>query len=213
MTLAAIFAASLFMGFSGAIMPGPLLTVTINESLRQGPWTGPKLVVGHALLELLLVILILLGLGPAFTLPLVKAIIGLVGGGFLLWMGYGILRESLSKRLSLDLDGKDGTPRLHPVLTGITVSASNPYWSIWWATAGAGSLMLALSHGPGGAISFYSGHILSDFIWYSLVSTAVAKGKKLFTPLIYRLILGICGVFLLGLALYFMYSGLSFLRL
>lgn len=193
-------------------MPGPLLTVTINESLRQGAWTGPKLVLGHALLELLLVLLIFLGLGPTFTLPMVKAVIGLVGGGFLLWMGYGIVRESLAKDLSLNLKGKEGTRRINPILAGVTVSASNPYWSIWWATAGASSLMLAAANGFVGAVSFYSGHILSDFIWYSLVSTAVAKGKNLFTPLIYRLSLGVCGFFLLGLSVYFMVSGFKFVH-
>lgn len=212
MSLGAIFIASLVMGFSGALMPGPLLTVTINESLRQGAGTGPKLVLGHALLELLLVLLIFFGLGPTFTRPLVKAAIGLIGGGFLLWMGYGIVRESLAKGLSLDLEGRENSRRLNPVLAGITVSASNPYWSIWWATAGASSLMLAAAEGVAGAVSFYAGHILSDFLWYSLVSAAVAKGKKLFTPLIYRLILGICGLFLLGLSIYFIYSGIRFLH-
>jgi len=48
MELSVIFMTSLVMGFSGAIMPGPLLTVTINESLRRGARVGPQIVTGHA---------------------------------------------------------------------------------------------------------------------------------------------------------------------
>lgn len=208
----AIFTASLLMGFSGAIMPGPLLTVTINESIREGAIAGPKLILGHAILELLLVILIFFGLGTFFTWPIVKGVIGLVGGLFLIWMGYGITREALAKNISLNLEGNSETRHMNPVFAGVTVSASNPYWVIWWATAGSSSLMLAAANGISGAVSFYSGHILADFLWYTLLSTAIAKGRKLFTPLVYRVILTICGLFLFFLAFYFIYSGVNFFR-
>ena len=206
-----IFFASFMMGFSGAIMPGPLLTVTINESLHQGPLVGPKIVSGHAVLELFLVVMIFLGMGMFITLPLVKASIGLLGGFFLFWMAYGIIKEATDKTLVLTLNAHQNNKRINPILAGISVSASNPYWSIWWATAGISSLMLAGKSGLLGAASFYSGHILSDLVWYSLVSIAVAKGRQIFTPLVYRSILGFCGVFLFGLAGYFMYSGIDFL--
>jgi len=211
MALWTIFVTSLIMGFSGAILPGPLLTVTINESLRRGAKAGPLIVSGHALLELALVSAVVLGLGSVIAQPAVKGTIGIVGGLFLLWMAYGILREALGNA-ALSLKGQEGVKRLDPVVAGIIVSASNPYWSIWWATAGASSLMLAATNGLAGAASFYLGHILSDFLWYTLVAAAVAGGKKLFTPVVYRLVLGVCGFFLLGLAGYFVYAGLSFVR-
>lgn len=210
MEFGTIFMASLAMGFSGAIMPGPLLTVTIKESLRRGGKVGMILVAGHALLELTLVIAIFYGLGKVIAWPEVKGTIGFIGGVFLLWMACGILREAFGSAI-LSLEESAGSRKLqHPFFLGITVSASNPYWSVWWATAGAGSLMLAANSGFAGAASFYSGHILSDFIWYTLVSFTVAKGKKLFSPQIYRGILAVCGCFLLGLACYFIYSGLGF---
>ncbi|KLU60038.1 threonine efflux system [Peptococcaceae bacterium CEB3] len=212
-TYGAIFLASLMMGFSGAIMPGPLLTVTVDASLKEGPLAGPKLILGHALLEFSLVVLIFFGLGVFLTWNSVKGAIGVIGGLFLLWMSYGMLRESTHKDLALDSPTNDRQPkRLNLILAGATVSASNPYWSIWWATVGAGALMLAAGEGVAGAASFYAGHIVSDFLWYSLVSTAVARGRKVFTPRRYRMVLVVCGVFLLGLALYFIHSGINFLR-
>ncbi|WP_242833776.1 LysE family transporter [Desulfosporosinus sp. OT] len=203
---------SLVMGFSGAIMPGPLLTVTINESLRRGARIGPQIASGHALLELALVIAIFFGLGTYITLPSVKGTIGIVGGLFLFWMAYGILKESFHA-VALDLSGKITEKGLSPWVAGITVTASNPYWFLWWATAGAGALMVAAGQGILGAISFYIGHVLSDYIWFMFVAFTVARGKRLFTPIVYRVVLGVCGLFLVGLASYFVYSGTSFLLL
>lgn len=212
MKLWMIFMTSLVMGFSGAIMPGPLLTVTINESLRRGSRVGPQIASGHALLELALVVAIFFGLGTYITLPSVKGTIGVIGGLFLFWMAYGILKESFHAA-ALDLSGDITKKGLSPWLSGITVSASNPYWFLWWATAGAGALMVAAGQGILGAISFYIGHILSDYIWFIFVAFTVAKGKKLFNPMAYKVVLGVCGLFLLGLASYFVYSGTGYLFL
>lgn len=209
MNLWTIYLASLVMGFSGAMIPGPMLTVAIKESLYRGIKAGPQLVFGHILLELLLIIAIFFGLGRLIMWPLVQGIIGVVGGLFLFWMSYGILREARFLT-DINLSGQAGKNGLHPVLAGVTVSIANPYWSLWWATAGISSLMLAAGNGAAGFAGFYFGHITADFTWYTLVSFAVVSGKKLLTPLIFRLILSICGIFLFGLAGYFVYSGLVF---
>ena len=44
-SLIAIFSSSFVIALSGALMPGPLLTVTVSESPQRGVVTGP-LVVG-----------------------------------------------------------------------------------------------------------------------------------------------------------------------
>ena len=51
-----IFFTSFVIALSGALMPGPLLTVTISESARRGFVAGPLLIAGHGLLELALVV-------------------------------------------------------------------------------------------------------------------------------------------------------------
>jgi threonine/homoserine/homoserine lactone efflux protein len=209
MNLWTIYLASMVMGFSGAMIPGPMLTVAIKESLYRGIKAGPQMVLGHALLELLLIIAIFFGLGKLITWPLVQGVIGVIGGLFLFWMSCGILREAWFLP-DINLTGQAGKNSLHPVLTGVTVSLANPYWPLWWATAGISSLMLASGNGVAGYASFFSGHITADFTWYTFVSFAVVSGKKLLTPLIFRIILSVCGVFLLGLAGYFVYSGLVF---
>jgi threonine/homoserine/homoserine lactone efflux protein len=62
--LLTIFFTSFLVALSGAMMPGPLLSVTISESSHRGYITGPLLIAGHGTLELALIISLLLGLAP-----------------------------------------------------------------------------------------------------------------------------------------------------
>ena len=59
-----IFLTSFGIAFSGALMPGPLLSATISESIRRGPSTGPLFILGHGILELILIAALFLGLAP-----------------------------------------------------------------------------------------------------------------------------------------------------
>ena len=59
---AAIFVSSFIVGLSGAMMPGPLLAVTIRHASVRGFSAAPLLVLGHAILEAALVCLLLFGL-------------------------------------------------------------------------------------------------------------------------------------------------------
>ncbi len=57
--LAGVPVSSFVVALSGALMPGPLLTVTVGEATRRGFWAGPLIILGHGLLELTLVLLLL----------------------------------------------------------------------------------------------------------------------------------------------------------
>ena len=82
-----LFVTSFIVALSGAIMPGPLLAVTISESSRRGVMTGPLLIVGHGLLELALVLALVLGLAPLLKMEPVFVVIALAGSALLLWTG------------------------------------------------------------------------------------------------------------------------------
>ena len=211
-TSAAILSTSLMVGFSGALMPGPLLTVTISQSAQRGFWQGPLLILGHAIAELALVLALTAGLSRLLKRKAVAGLIGLLGGAFLLWMGLDIARSAWWGTVSLSLASAERSgAQVGPVVAGALVSVSNPYWILWWATVGVSYVALALRQGPLGLGSFYVGHILSDLSWYSLVAFVITAGRSLLSQPIYRGILLICGFFLIALSIYFIYSGINFL--
>ena len=200
----AIFASSFVIALSGALMPGPLLTATISESSRRGFIAGPLMIGGHAILEMALVAALLMGLAPFFQKPGVFVAIALLGSCILLHMAFRMLRSLPALHLSWE----GGSKRLnHPVIGGILMSVSNPYWFIWWATIGLGYILYSRQFGLWGVAFFFAGHILADLAWYSLVSAAVAGGRHFLTDRLYRGLIAVCAACLVEFAAYFSYAG------
>jgi threonine/homoserine/homoserine lactone efflux protein len=202
--LATIFITSFIIAFSGAMMPGPLLTVTISESAQRGGWAGPKLIAGHAVLEIALITGILLGLAPLLQNETFFIIVALAGGGIMIWMAWSMF----SSLPTLELKNEATAKKQNNIyLSGILMSLANPYWIIWWATIGLGYILSSMKYGFIGIIIFFVGHILGDLVWYSGISFAVGKGRSLFTNKVYRILVGSCAAFLVVFAVWLIYNG------
>jgi threonine/homoserine/homoserine lactone efflux protein len=208
-TIIVILTTSFVVGLSGALMPGPLLALTVGEAARFGFWAGPLLVIGHAILEVSLVVALVFGLSQVVGNDMVFSIVGIVGGLVLIYMGYNTIRQGWSSTGIPTNTVKTANRML--VVSGIAVSASNPYWLIWWATIGTTYLLWSLKLGAAGVAAFFTGHISADLIWYSLVAFIIVKGKRVISNSIYRWFLIVCGLALIGLGGYFMVSGIRFL--
>ncbi|MCK4374581.1 MAG: LysE family transporter [Candidatus Brocadiae bacterium] len=212
MNLVALFVAAFGTAFSGALMPGPVLFATVRWSAARGRWVGPLIVLGHAVVEVPLMMAVIFGLGEALASPGFKGTVGLAGGAVLLTMGALMLRAA--PRLALPTAGSDSPGRvgtLRVVAAGALTSVSNPYFVLWWATVGLGLLTQAKPFGAPGYAVFYVGHVLADLLWYGAVSESVHRGRRLLSDRSYRRLVGLCGILLAGLALLFAYSGWRFL--
>lgn len=220
MDLFTLFFTAFVVGLSGAMMPGPMLTLTIGEVSRKGFWVGPLIVAGHAIAELILVLSLAMGLSRFMQQSVVTGSIGLFGGAVLIWMGWGTSREALVKKVGFAAVGDTAVEPMtavkdsgmSPLLSGALTSIANPYWSLWWATVGMGYVVMAGQIGTGGLTAFYTGHILSDLAWYSLVSLIVHTGRNYINDTAYRAVLVSCGCFLVFLGGYFLYSGILLLK-
>ena len=212
-TVLLIFTTSFVVALSGALMPGPLLAVNIMESSRRGFWAGPLVVVGHGVVELALIAAVLGGLADLLKKDVVVAIVGLPGGLFLLWMAFNMIRTAPQQSLPqyTGTDERSNTSIVRPILSGAGASLSNPYWWIWWATAGLTYLVWSQELGTLTLGLFFIGHILADLLWYSGISGIVATGRKWITNRAYHIVLLVCGTCLIGLAIYFIIGGLEFL--
>jgi threonine/homoserine/homoserine lactone efflux protein len=223
MSTGLLFITSLVVGFSGAITPGPLFVACVTRSARDGPKGGLWVATGHAVVEFILVVGLVLGLGSVLVRPGVAPAISLVGGLTLIWMGYGTAAAALRDNMTTPrtehtgrggkLSGEGGDQPRVPgasgaVLAGVAATLSGPYWSIWWATVGLSYLTLAAPLGIVGVGAFYVGHVLADYVWYSAVAVAVAGGRRLLSGRGYRYLLMACGLALLALGVLFAGKGL-----
>jgi threonine/homoserine/homoserine lactone efflux protein len=214
LSIVKIFVSAFIIGLSGAMMPGPLLTYNINATLRRGFIAGPLLIVGHSLLELALIILIILGFNKYLADPVFTGVLGITGGGVLLWMSYGMISSAVKKEVSMEDSFKNSRKKQKRlILPGALLSISNPYWVLWWATIGLTYLTKSYKFGITGIAVFYLGHILSDFSWYTFVSWVVTMGKKIMNDRVYRVLIIVFGLLLLYFAGFFILDGIkSFIK-
>jgi len=206
LSLITIFSSSFLIALSGALMPGPLLTVTVSESTHRGAIAGPLVILGHGILELSLITALLLGMAPLLQRNDVFIFISLVGGSILLWMAFSMFRSLPG--LSLEVAPDDGKRR-NLIITGILFSLANPFWLIWWASIGIGYILHSVKYGIIGVAAFFLGHILADLAWYTLISFGVAKGRRFFSDIFYKRLIGCCASFLVIFSCYFFYSGIE----
>jgi threonine/homoserine/homoserine lactone efflux protein len=209
LTFPVIFGIALATGFSGAVVPGSLLAVVVTNSLRFGWVAGPIMIIGHGILELTAVILLTTGLIRFVRSNAVQGVIGVIGGLVLLCLGYLTVQTPGQTATG---PGQAAAGWLHLVALGGLMSMANPYWWVWWATIGVAHVGWATQKGQAGGVTYFTGHILSDAIWYSAVSVALAAGRTLFSAGMLRGIYVVCGGFLVVLGVLFLVGGVKRLR-
>jgi threonine/homoserine/homoserine lactone efflux protein len=192
------------ISLSGTIAPGPVTAVTVTKGAVRKE-AGTLVALGHGMVELPMIALIALGFATVMAVPGVKAAVGLVGGAALVWMGVRTLR---TKPGALD-DRRDVSKGC--LLAGVTATAANPYWFVWWVTVGAALVLRAGAWGLFGIAAFAVTHWLCDLGWLSFLSWGVFTSKRLWTPGVYRGVLIACAAVLAGFGGWFIISGIRLL--
>lgn len=182
------------VGMSGALVPGPMLFATIDSSMKTGWTSGPKVVLGHALLELVICILIVIGM-PSLVGEREISAVSLIGGAVLILFGILTIKDARSAASSIG--GDINYISANPVVAGIITSVSNPYFWIWWLAAGSALVLHGLEISLLAAALFVFGHWMADLSWFSIVSVSFSKGKRLMSSRAYESVLLSCGIFLI----------------
>ena len=166
----------LFLGFiiglSGAILPGPLLVYTLSESVKKGFKAGPLVIVGHMIVEIVLLVMIAFGVEKFINTPFFNQAVSVIGGAALVLMAVHLLRTRWA--ISTTPSKSYGT-----IMGGIIFTAFNPGFPIWWVTAGARMLLEGYKTAAvTGVAVIVFGHWLADMGYFTLVSTLVHYGKE-----------------------------------
>jgi threonine/homoserine/homoserine lactone efflux protein len=179
------------ISLSGVLAPGPMTAATLAAGARSRH-AGLLLALGHGIVEFPLMLLIMAGMGKIFQFPFVQNLIGFIGGGFLIYMAVGMFRNQ-----GQNTDDTEFSQSKNPLLTGIILTAGNPYFLLWWATIGLALASQALQLGPLAFAIFAVIHWLCDLVWLEILSQVSFRGRKFLGPRSQERILLVCGIALL----------------
>lgn len=191
------------ISLSGAMQPGPVTAAAITMGARNR-YAGVLLTIGHIIIEFPLIILIILGIGVLLKSTNVRIVIGLAGGMVLLVMAVQMFIASRTEKNAQTKIVKD-----KPILTGLILSVSNPYFLLWWATVGLALATKAEQFGICAFAMFAAAHWLCDLAWISALSWTSFKGSRLLGPRGRQIIPLICSAALFAFGLFFIYNAVS----
>lgn len=188
---------------SGALAPGPLFFATISHGARSGAKGGLAFAAGHTIVEFTLVMFLAGGLLTIANEPAVRAIIGTVGGVVLLAFGaaqiYGAFRTKLEEHKAKPVRTRN------LLLIGLALTGLNPFFIVWWLTAGANLILISLEFASlAGVALMYVCHVWMDYAWLVGIAHFAKTGANVAGLKWYRLLTVLFGVILI-------YFGLSFI--
>lgn len=196
-----VLASVVVISFSGVMMPGPMFAVALAKSYRS-PWAGAQISLGHAVIEVPLILLIYFGFARFFQNNSVQLALSLLGGGMILWLGVSMFRA----RTGAVKGGKD-LP-YNAFAAGILTSGFNPFFLLWWATIGSMLIMRFLDYGTVGIAVFTVVHWLCDLLWLSFISVLIYRTRSLWGARFQKWLFIACGLLMGGFGIWFMVSGI-----
>ena len=190
------------ISFSGVMMPGPMFAVTLAKSYKS-PWAGAWISLGHAVIEVPLILLIYYGFARFFENEIVRLVLSILGSGMIVYLGISMFRA----RTEVVRKGKD-LP-YNAFTAGILTSGFNPFFLVWWATIGSMLIMRIVEFGLVGLIAFTVVHWSCDLVWLSLVSNAVYRTHSFWGQRFQEWIFIACSLLLVGFGIWFLASGIQ----
>ncbi len=198
--LAVLFSVIL-VSFSGVMLPGPMFAVALAKSFKS-PWTGLQMSIGHAIVEVPIILVIYYGFARFFQNPYVSFGLSVAGGCMIIWLGISLFRV----RRDIAQKGKD-IP-YNALVAGILLSLLNPFFILWWATIGSMLLMKFLELTSLGLTIFIIVHWLCDLAWLSFVSFVGYRTRNLWGQRVHETIFAGCSLLLVGFGGWFVLSGI-----
>jgi threonine/homoserine/homoserine lactone efflux protein len=190
------------ISLSGVMMPGLMFGVTLVKSLKS-PWAGAQISLGHAVVEVPLMLLVYFGLARFFENDIVQLVLSVLGGGMVIWLGIGMFRARAEM-----ISGSKDIP-YNALVTGIITSALNPFFWLWWATIGSMLVMKFLDFGIVGLVAFIIVHWLCDLVWLSFVSNLVYRTHSLWGRKFQEGLFIASSLLLVGFGAWYLVSGIQ----
>ncbi|MFX1514489.1 MAG: LysE family transporter, partial [Promethearchaeota archaeon] len=184
-------------------MPGPVTAVTIAKA-KENRFTGAFIALGHGVIEFPVIGLVALGLLKIVESKRFQIVIGGIGGILLLLMAWEMFQMEIEEEMGKEAQIKTEILSHHPLIAGILTTTANPYFFLWWVTAGAALIMKALPFGFFLFIIFALVHWSTDFFWLLFVSYSVHETQQFLSQGFYKFIFWACSLLLVIFGVWFL---------
>jgi len=192
------------LGLTGLI-PGPLLTLVISETLKHGTKAGIKVASSPLFTDLPIILVTILIMSRLDNTDYILGVIAFGGSIFLIYLAC----ESFSFRVI----GPDSNKQDNIIKKGIIANLLNPSPYIFWFTIGAPTIIKAANENLLAAILFllvfYSVLVGSKVV----IAVITGKTKNLLSSKYYLYLIRFLGVALFLFALYFIKNGLQYFQI
>jgi len=191
------------ISLSGVMAPGPITAATLAAGARSRH-AGALIALGHAVVEMPLILLLTAGVGSFLTSTSAKVGIGLAGGAVLVLMAVQLFLS-----LGREQAGAAAPVQRHPLVTGIVLT----YFLVWWATVGLALATQAMEWGALALLVFGLVHWLCDLGWLEALSALGFKGSQVFGQRAQMAVSAVCDLVLLFFGAKFLYdAGIGILQ-
>jgi threonine/homoserine/homoserine lactone efflux protein len=185
---------------SGVMSPGPLFAANVMYGLREGKISGIKMAIGHTIVEFPLILLLGIGFFSIESIPEIRTVITILGAAGL--FGFAILQIRAVTKEKFSIETKAGQG---PFVTGILLSALNPFFIIWWLTIGLVLISESIQNfGIIGIVILFLFHIWMDYAWLFTIAAFSSKAKNYLSKRNFKIII-------VGLSIVLIYFGIDFL--
>lgn len=198
---------------SGALAPGPLFFTVISHGMKSGAKGGLAFSIGHTLFEFSLVLFLAFILNFGVTKvageSVIRLSIGIVGGLALIAFGTLQIYES-AKSKTINHQKEKSQKVRHPLILGLVFTALNPFFIIWWLTAGLQLIYEALAIASfAGILVMYIAHVWMDYAWLTATAYFAKRGANILGSKGYRILVAVFGAVLIFFGVNFIVSVLT----
>ena len=195
-----------FLGLAAGMSPGPLLAVTISETLQHGKWEGIKVAISPLITDLPIILAVLFVLSHLTSSDFVIGIIAFFGASYLIYSGI----ESLNIKkdsVELNLEKKDALKK------GVIVNFGNPHPYVFWLSIGGPIIYKSFSTHVWATILFIAGFYIFLVGSKVVVALIVEKSKYFINSKYYFSIIRVLGIAQIVFGLTFIKVGLDSLNI
>jgi threonine/homoserine/homoserine lactone efflux protein len=192
----------IIVGLAAGLSPGPLTTLVLSETLKNGKREGIQVAISPLVSESPIILFVLVILSRVAEDYTVIGAISMLGACFLFYSG-------LSNLTTKTKESKEGLGKDNALLRGVTTNLLNPNAYLFWLTIGGPRIMESVQTDISAAILFVIGFYMTLVGSKMAIAIVVDKSKTLVSSKYYVHIVRALGIVLIAFALIFVRDALE----